>query len=145
VLIGGEGASSAHALRSTKLWTSVRMGPADFLPTLLYVTAHLGVKRLVGVVEDSLMDNLPPQLTPALIRSSAPECSSCIVGNAQQVRSEKTCMGDALLRTEVPVERQHVEGRVLGYLVSIDFLDCSGGDADTTPEGYRYLLVAVDM
>jgi len=54
-------------------------------------------------------------------------------------------MGDALLRAAVPVERQHVEGRVLGDLVSTDLLDWSGGDADIMPEGYRYLLVAVDM
>ena len=34
-----------------KMWTTVKVGPSDFLPTLMHV--HLSAERLVGVVEIS--------------------------------------------------------------------------------------------
>jgi len=135
------------ARKATKLWSTVRAGPADFLPVLLHMAVHLSQDRLVGLVEQQLMTNLPPALTPSLIRNSFPDCCACIRGKSQHVGRDTTRLGDALLRAEVPVDRVHrdaVVPRQVGDLVSIDLMDWAGGDRQLMPEGYRYALVAVD-
>jgi len=135
------------ARKATKLWSTVRTGPADFLPVLLHMAVHLSQDRLVGLVEQQLMTNLPPALTPSLIRNAFPDCCACVRGKSQHVGRDTTRLGDALLRAEVPIDRAHrdaVVPRKVGELVSIDLMDWAGGASTLMGEGFRYALVAVD-
>ena len=135
------------ARKATKMWSTVRTGPSAFLPVILHMAVHLSQERLVGVVEQQLMLNLPPSLTPALIRESFPDCCACIRGKSQHVERDTTRVGDALLRAEVPHARVHRDvgaPRQVGDLVSLDLMDWSGGVKPRMLEGFRYAVVAVD-
>jgi len=61
VTVGLMGALGAR--KASKLWSTVRVGPPEFLPVLLHLAVHLSQDRLVGMVEQQLMTNLPPSLT----------------------------------------------------------------------------------
>ena len=113
-----------------KMWTTVKVGPSDFLPTLMHVAVHLSAERLVGVVENQLMANLPLELTPSLIRKHFPECCACVRGEARHVERDTVRLGDAVLRAQVPIDRVHRDvetPRHVGDLVSLDVMDWAGG------------------